>query len=259
MRILLTNDDGIHGVGLLALVKELYGKHDIMVVAPKVECSGNSHSLIFGRPIAVTKTTIPGYEDVPAYFVDGTPADCARIAYKVLIKEDEMPDVVLSGINRGPNLGVNILWSGTIAAAVQATLHGARALAFSHVCFTEEPEGFVYGAQFARRLAEMVDQFDFPIGTILNVNYPNLNEVTPKEVKVTKMSNTNWFGGYTLVNEVDENTKEYRVKGDYQADDGPGDDTYEIRQGNISITPLWYEYTDLPTLENITFLEDMEI
>ena len=258
MKILLVNDDGIHGVGLLALVKQLHGKHDIKVVAPKVECSGNGHALVFNRPIAVTKTQIPGYEDVDAWYVDGTPADCSRLAFKVLL-EEWVPDVVLSGINRGPNLGVNILWSGTISAAVQATLHGARSIAFSHVCFTEEPEGFVYAAQFAERMAEMVDKYDFPTGTVLNVNFPNLNEVTPKKVVVTKMSNTNWFGGYTLVNEIDENTKEYRVKGDYQADDGPGDDAYEIRQGNISITPLWYEYTDHPTLPKVQFLEDMEI
>lgn len=258
MKVLLVNDDGIHGVGLLALVKQLYGKYELTVVAPKVECSGGSHSLVFNRPIAVTKTLIPGYEDIPAYYVDGTPADCARIAMKVILK-DNKPDIVLSGINRGPNLGVNILWSGTISAAVQATLHGVRALAFSHVCFTEEPEGFVYAAQFAERMANMVDQYDFPLGTVLNINFPNLNEVTPKKVVLTKMSRTNWFGGYNVIREVDENTTEYRVKGDYQADDGPGDDTYEIRQGNISITPLWYEYTDLPTLEKIGFLGDMEI
>jgi len=255
MKILLVNDDGIEGVGLLALVKELYGKHDLFVVAPKVECSGNSHALIFNRAIAVTKTTLPGYEDVPAYYVDGTPADCSRLAFKILLKEK--PDIVLSGINRGPNLGVNILWSGTLSAAVQATLHGTRALAFSHVCFTND--GFEYAAVFARRMAEMVDKYEFPISTVLNVNFPNLNEVEPKKVVITKMSNTNWFGGYNLVKVIDETTSEYRVQGDYQADDGPGDDTYEIRQGNISITPIWYKYTDLPTFESIKYLEDLEV
>ena len=87
MRILLVNDDGIEGVGLIALVKELYGKHDITVVAPKHECSGNSHALNFRTPIVVTKTTIPGYEDVPAWHVDGSPADCTRIALKVIMKD----------------------------------------------------------------------------------------------------------------------------------------------------------------------------
>ena len=130
MKILLVNDDSITGVGLIALVKELYGKHEIYVVAPKHECSGNSHTLNFRVPITVTKTTIPGYEDVPAWHVDGSPADCTRIALKVILK-DNMPDIVLSGINRGPNMGVNILWSGTTNAATQATLHGVRALAFS--------------------------------------------------------------------------------------------------------------------------------
>lgn len=118
MRILLVNDDGIEGVGLIAMVKELYGKHDITVVAPKHECSGNSHALNFRTPIVVTKTTIPGYEDVPAWHVDGSPADCTRIALKVIMK-DNLPDIVLSGINRGPNMGVNILWSGTTNAATQ--------------------------------------------------------------------------------------------------------------------------------------------
>lgn len=126
MKILLVNDDGIRGEGLVALVKELYGKHDLRVVAPKGECSGNSHHLTFNRAIAVTKTTIPGYEDVPAYYVDGTPADCSRIALTELF--DDMPDLCISGINKGPNLGVNIHWSGTLGAAVQATEHGVRRL-----------------------------------------------------------------------------------------------------------------------------------
>ena len=95
MKILLVNDDGIRGEGLVALVKELYGKHDLRVVAPKGECSGNSHHLTFNRAIAVTKTTIPGYEDVPAYYVDGTPADCSRIALTELF--DDMPDLMHSG------------------------------------------------------------------------------------------------------------------------------------------------------------------
>ena len=258
MKILLVNDDSITGVGLIALVKELYGKHEIYVVAPKHECSGNSHTLNFRVPITVTKTTIPGYVDVPAWHVDGSPADCTRIALKVILK-DNMPDIVLSGINRGPNMGVNILWSGTTNAATQATLHGVRALAFSHVCFTNEPEGFVYAAQFARRLAEMADKFKFPIRTILNVNFPNLNEVTPKKVVVTRMSKTNWFGGYNVVEEIDENTVSYRVASDYKAEDGPGDDAYEIRQENISITPLLSEFTDESALEGLMFLNDMEI
>ena len=258
MKILLVNDDGIEGVGLIALVKELYGKHEIYVVAPKHECSGNSHALNFRTPIMVTKTTIPGYEDVPAWYVDGSPADCSRIALTVILK-DNLPDICLSGINRGPNMGVNILWSGTTNAATQATLHGVRALAFSHVCFTNEPEGFVYAAKFARRLAEMADKFKFPVRTILNVNFPNLNEVVPKKVVVTRMSNTNWFGGYTVVEEVDENNVSYRVQSNYRPDDGPGDDAYEIRQGNISITPLISEFTDERALDGIEFLNDMEI
>ena len=258
MRILLVNDDGIEGVGHIAMVKELYGKHDITVVAPKHECSGNSHALNFRTPIVVTKTTIPGFEDVPAWHVDGSPADCTRIALKVIMK-DNLPDIVLSGINRGPNMGVNILWSGTTNAATQATLHGIRALAFSHVCFTNEPEGFVYAAQFARRLAEMADQFHFPIRTILNVNFPNLNEVTPKKVVVTRMSKTNWFGGYSVVEEIEDGVTSYRVQSDYQAEDGPGDDSYEIRQDNISITPLVSEFTDEGALAGLSFLNDMQI
>ena len=156
-------------------------------------------------------------------------------------------------------MGVNILWSGTTNAATQATLHGIRSLAFSHVCFTNEPEGFVYAAQFARRLAEMADKFKFPIRTILNVNFPNLNEVVPKKVVVTRMSDTNWFGGYTVVEEVDENNVSYRVQSDYKPEDGPGDDAYEIRQGNISITPLISNFTDDEALPGIEFLNDMEI
>lgn len=253
MKILLVNDDGIRGEGLVALVKELYGKHDLHVVAPKGECSGNSHHLTFNRAIAVTKTTIPGYEDVPAYYVDGTPADCSRIALTELF--DDMPDLCISGINKGPNLGVNIHWSGTLGAAVQATEHGVRAIALSHVCF--EPTGFEYAAKFAGRLIEKLDGFGLPQRTVLNVNFPNLNEVTPKKVVVTKVSRTNWFSGYHVVRAVDENTTEYRVDPTYRADDGPGDDDYEIRQGNISISPLLYDYTDYGSMEKIKSVENM--
>ena len=105
----------------------------------------------------------------------------------------------------------------------------------------------------------MADKFKFPIRTILNVNFPNLNEVVPKKVVVTRMSDTNWFGGYRVVEEVDENNVSYRVQSDYKPEDGPGDDAYEIRQGNISITPLISNFTDDEALAGIEFLNDMEI
>lgn len=102
-----------------------------------------------------------------------------------------------------------------------------------------------------------MDGFGLPQRTVLNVNFPNLNEVTPKKVVVTKVSRTNWFSGYHVVRAVDENTTEYRVDPTYRADDGPGDDDYEIRQGNISISPLLYDYTDYGSMEKIKSVENM--
>ena len=150
---------------------------------------------------------------------------------------------------------MNIHWSGTLGAAVQATEHGVRAIALSHVCF--EAKGFEYAAKFTAELIEKMGEFDIPQRTVLNVNFPNLNEVTPKKVVVTKVSRTNWFSGYHVVQVVDENTTEYRVDGTYRENDGPGDDDYEIRQGNISISPLLYDYTDYGSMEKIKSVEKM--
>ena len=127
MKILITNDDGIHASGLMALYKELSGDHEVNIVAPEVEMSAVGHAITLSSPLRVQAVRKNG--TFFGYSVSGTPADCVKIAVQELI--DPLPDVILSGINLGANVGVNVLYSGTVSAATEGAFLGIRSAAIS--------------------------------------------------------------------------------------------------------------------------------
>ncbi len=168
MRILVTNDDGVRAPGLAALVAEFEPYHDLTIVAPASEMSAVSHSLTIRRPLQCDPCLIGNLE---AIAVHGTPVDCVKLALDQFTA-DARPDCVVSGINQGPNTGINIFYSGTVAAAMEATLMGVPAIAVSLASFSSKV--FDIAARVARHCAEMIHRQPLPPGVLLNVNVPSV-------------------------------------------------------------------------------------
>src|SRR5258705_9730745 len=174
-RILLTNDDGIHSNGLIKLEEALREVGDVYVVAPASEMSGASHSLTLARPLRIR------HIDDRHWSVDGTPTDCVTLALNKILKPEEMPDICVSGINHGANLGDDATYSGTVAGALEATILGVPGIAMSLVA--RDNWDFTTAAQFAVKAAEKVLKEGLPDGTLLNINVP-LGDI--KGVRVTR-------------------------------------------------------------------------
>lgn len=249
MRILVTNDDGIFSEGLKLLAEELAEIGDVVVVAPDREQSASSHSLTLHRPLRIQKVR-------PHWFtVDGTPADCVSLAIQGLLKE-ERPDLVVSGINFGPNLGNDVTYSGTVSAAFEASLQGLPALAFS----LEIEEGFSFdtAARLAHDLvAELVGRA-LPSDLLLNVNIPSQD---PRGVRWTRLGNRRYK--QTVVEKTDpKGRKYYWIAGTPEWEHETGTDHAALIAGYVSVTPLHLDLTDYRELEEAPLrarLEALEI
>ncbi len=168
MKILLTNDDGIHAEGLWVLHGKLNVRHAVTVVAPDRERSAVGHGITLHRPLRTARVQVNG--GGMGYAVEGTPVDCVKIGLMEIL--DEKPDMVISGINPGANVGVNINYSGTVAAAKEAALYKVPAIAVSIQGRTDD--AYDFAASFTRTLAEHVYKKGLPFGTFLNVNVPDI-------------------------------------------------------------------------------------
>src|SRR5947199_3076642 len=163
-RILLTNDDGYHADGIVALEEGLSEIGDVYVVAPETEMSGASHSLALARPLRIRQI------DERHWTVDGTPTDCVTLAINHIIPPEERPNICCSGINHGANMGDDATYSGTVAGAMESTILGVPGIALSLAAYRDHD--FTESARIARELAEKVLQEGLPKFTLLNVNVP---------------------------------------------------------------------------------------
>ena len=234
MIILVTNDDGIAAPALRALRTELASLGRVIVVAPDRDQSATSHSLTLHRPFRIHR------HDVDLYSVDGTPTDCVVCAWYGLL--DAPPDLVISGINHGPNMGEDVFYSGTVAAAIEGTLQGAASIAASLV--TRELTDFREPAAFLARLARQALERGLPRRGLLNVNIPFLPWDAIEGVKVTRLGSRAYND--TLVRKVDPRGREYFWIGgeDPVWDPRPGTDFHAVHDGWVSVTPLRLDLTD---------------
>lgn len=232
MKILVTNDDGISAEGLGVLVRELTNIAKVVVVAPCREQSGIGTAVTLRQPLRTQKVR-PVVPEVETYSVEGTPSDSVILALSKLAKGEI--DLVVSGINPGPNLGDNVLVSGTVGAALQGYLHGLPALAIS-----VNGADSLYldsAAKLAVLLAKKIGSNTLPRDIFLNVNLPNLPLARIRGVKITRLANESHID--TVEEEHDARQKYYwliRQKANKDADKGT--DIWAIEQGSISITPL---------------------
>jgi 5'-nucleotidase len=244
--ILLTNDDGIDSEGLSALYNTL--KKDkrflLRVVAPDKESSAVGHAITVFRPISVRKVYREG--DFFGYAADGTPADCVKIAVKSIL--EKKPDILISGINRGANLGENIIYSGTVSAATEGTVCGISSIAVS-IDNLLDPE-YRYAADFTCRIAaKIVENGGLPQGTLLNINIPDIPGNKIKGVKVTKQSGAKFKDNF--IKRVDPRGRDYYwMDGEFVGDVKDLNFDYDAVKNNyVSITPIHYDMTDYKKLD----------
>lgn len=245
MKILLTNDDGIHAKGLWALYKRFSGNHDVTVIAPDRERSGVGHGITLNEPLRSTYVEVNG--GYKGYAVSGTPADCIKLGVLEIL--DERPDIVISGINQGINVGVSINYSGTAAAAKEASLYGMAAIAVS--IQGTEVNSYDDTAFFIEVLSKKVFEKGLPFGTFLNVNIPDMLVKETAGLRFSKL-------GVKLSSEyfekrVDPRNHTYYWQGcdSKFLDQSPDVDSADIRNNYISITPIKCDMTDYKTLEDL--------
>lgn len=235
MRILVANDDGVFSPGIKALAFALRELAEVNVVAPDVEQSGVGHSITFRRPLRFKHTASAGFGEIPAYRVDGTPADCVVLGSRLL----GWPDLVVSGINIGVNMGLDLTHSGTVAAALEGASLGIPSIAFSLDASGEELH-FEEAAWYALPIARWVLKHGLPSKTLLNVNFPNR---TPQGVKITRLS-THRYEDSIVEREDPDGRPYYWVAGKPTAELEEGTDYWAVQHGFISVTPISLDYTN---------------
>jgi len=233
MKILISNDDGYQAAGMQTLIDELKKIADLIVVAPDRNRSGSSSSLTLGKAVKVTKV------DDNVYYTDGTPTDCVHIALSGLI--DFIPDLVVSGINHGPNMGDDTIYSGTVAAAMEGYLLDIPSFAVS-MC-NENPKNFITGAKVTIDLIKLYNKKKFA-PTLLNINVPDVPYDDLNGIEITRLGK--------------RHAAEPAIKGDGNStetffrigpagepnDGGPGTDFNAVKNKIVSITPIHGDLTD---------------
>ena len=233
MRILISNDDGVTAPGLAALHGALAGYADCVVIAPDQDKSGASSSLTLDRPLH------PHTLDNGFISLNGTPTDCVHLGLNGLLPDE--PDMVVSGINLGANLGDDVLYSGTVAAALEGRFLQRPSFAFSFL--SRQVDNLATAAHFARLLVEAHERLDLPPRTVLNVNIPNLPLAHVRGIQLTRLGHRTRAAAPVRV--VDPRGKAgYWIAAAGDAEDGgPGTDFHAVMQGYVSITPLQLDRT----------------
>jgi 5'-nucleotidase len=229
MRIMLTNDDGIQASGIRTLEKHLRAAgHELLIVAPDRERSAASHSITLRKDLRLKEI---GHQE---YSVDGTPVDCVVVATQRILKEKV--DLVISGINAGQNMGEDVLYSGTVAAALEASLFGIPGIAVSINSYKDQK--FDTGAEWMVRLLDLGVTSLIPQQGILNINFPNTGLEDIKGIRLTTTGHRRYYNFITITGEFSDGFS-YRVGGEMPSwDIQKGTDAEAVAEGYISITPL---------------------
>jgi len=242
MKILLTNDDGIFAPGLSAIYRELVNIGEVTVVAPADSRSGASHSVTFSRPLLTNKVNINDL--FTGYSVLGNPADCVKLAVMELHKEPL--DLVVSGINNGANAGINVYYSGTVAAAMEGAFLRIPSVALS-LSF-EEPMDFEKAAKYFIRILQNL----LPIkkGQVVNINIPHLSKGKPKGIKVVPQSSSGFAESFiSQKNELGQT--EFLLTGKLHRDDESPSDIRSLDEGYITVTALTPDMTHKRNTEQL--------
>jgi len=243
--ILVTNDDGIYAPGIFHLKKALEGLGKITVVAPLMEKSAVGHAITLSDPLRVVE--VERDARFFGYAVNGTPADCVKLGARCLL--EEYPQIVVSGINQGPNTATNIIYSGTVSAAAEGIIMGIPSLAVSLTSFSGKD--FSFAAKVARQAAEQILINGLPEGTLLNINVPAVPEEEIEDIIVTRQGKGRYEESYDK--RIDPNNRTYYwLTGKKMIlDEGDDVDDLVVMQKKVSITPIRYDLTHNEFLEEL--------
>lgn len=235
--ILVVNDDGITAPGIKALITAVQDLGRVVVVAPDSPQSGMGHAITIGKPLRLDKVDI--YEGVEMYRCSGTPVDCVKLAVTAIFK-GQKPDLCVSGINHGLNNSINVLYSGTMSAAVEGAIESIPSIGFSLDDYTFQAD-FSHCAKFVKELAQQVLANGLPAGTLLNVNFPNVSDI--KGIKICRQANGKWAEDFDM--RMDPYKRPYYwISGQFELNDrGEDTDCWALDNGYASVVPVQFDMT----------------
>jgi 5'-nucleotidase len=245
VRILLTNDDGILAEGLIALYEELKGDFELSVVAPETEMSAVGHAITLSNPLRVRRFKRNG--TFFGYAVSGTPADCVKIGIQEIV--EQRPDMIISGINMGSNVGINLLYSGTVSAATEGAFLGIPSVAIS--LNTKNDPDFSFPAKFSRQMIRFVTQNSLKEGTALNVNIPAIPEDQIKGISFTAQDLVRQRDTYEKRNDPRGNSYYWLASETPVEESIPNTDLKALQENRITITPITFDLTDFKEVERL--------
>lgn len=246
MRILLTNDDGIYATGLAAMNKALGEIGEVVTVAPEAEQSGTSHSITWAHPLRYRKVFVKN--EFFGYAVSGSPADCVKLGIMGIMKEP--PELIVSGINMGANVGIHVLYSGTVAAAIEGSILGIPSVAVS-----VDVSGYAdleYAATISRDIIKEIMKNKLPKCTLMNINIPSVGREEIKGIRFTRQCTEGFEEGVDERKDPGGRTYYWLVGGMEVAVEEEGTDIRSVHDGYISITPLHYDLTDYNLLKHLS-------
>lgn len=248
--ILVVNDDGITAPGIKVLIEEMQLIGHVIVVAPDSPQSGMGHAITIGKPLRLDKIEL--YDGVEMYKCSGTPVDCVKLAVNKIFKGNK-PDLCVSGINHGLNNSINVLYSGTMSAAVEGAIEHIPSIGFSLDDFSYHAD-FEHCRKFIQQIAKQVLENGLPTNTLLNVNFPKTKEI--KGIKICRQAGAHWVEEFD--ERVDPHNRDYYwMTGKFELQDkGEDTDCYALEHDYVSVVPVQFDMTAhhaIPELNTWTF------
>lgn len=237
--ILVTNDDGITAPGIRALIEVMSELGKVIVVAPDSPQSGTGHAITINNTLYINKISSE-HSNIPEYSCSGTPVDCVKLAVNEII--GHKPDLCVSGVNHGSNSSINVIYSGTMSAAVEAGIEGIPAIGFSLLDYEWEAD-FNAIKSFIKKIAAEVLENGLPEGVVLNVNFPKLQEKEVKGIRICRQAKAIWMEKFDK-RQTPQGKDYYWLTGEFvNQDNGDDTDEWALRNGYISIVPVQFDLT----------------
>jgi len=252
--ILVVNDDGISAKGIRTLIEIAKPFGEIVVVAPDGARSGMSHAITMNVPLRIKK--VAQYDNVVEYVTNGTPVDCVKLAQKVILKRK--PDLVLSGINHGANTAISLMYSGTMAAALEAAFEAVPAIGFSLLSYDSDAD-FSASRVVVKQILESVLSQSFPLHGCLNINIPDVPFDKIEGIKITRQANGFWKED--LIPHLDPHGQEYFwLTGEFlNQDEGTDTDIWAVEHNFVSVQPVHFDLTDHSRKDKYQYLEQLSL
>lgn len=244
MRILVTNDDGIRAGGIKVLARELEKEHELIIVAPERQMSAQSHAITLHAPLSIKEVQLEGIKS-KAYSISGTPADCVRAGLEALVYGEV--DLVVSGINLGYNSGMDILYSGTVSAAIEANIYDIPSIAVSAE-WMDHSANYEVAAKYTLEVLDKIKDSLLDANMVLNINTP-YNLKGDEELKVCKIGGVIY--DYYQMEISGKGEQSLVLKGRKETKFKEGTDRYYLSQGYPTLTPLYYDLTNEKLIEKV--------